>query len=118
MIARVLLIAFTLLACHAALADERILGYDIEVQVRSDGSLDVTERIMVHAEGTNIRRGIYRTFPTRYKDRFGNAVKVDLQVLSLLRNGESDTWFPEDDRNGVRSKFGNDSLAPVPADYT
>jgi len=118
MITRVLLVAFALLACNAAFADERILGYDIEVQVRRDGSLDVTERIMVHAEGTNIRRGIYRTFPTRYRDRFGNAVKVDLQVLSLLRNDESEPWFTEDDRNGVRINFGNDNFLPVPADYT
>jgi len=118
MITRVLLVAFTLLACNAAFADERILGYDIEVQVRRDGSLDVTERIMVHAEGTNIRRGIYRTFPTRYRDRFGNAVKVDLKVLSLLRNDESEPWFTEDDRNGVRINFGNDNFLPVPADYT
>ncbi|HJY37821.1 MAG TPA: DUF2207 domain-containing protein, partial [Steroidobacteraceae bacterium] len=118
MIARVLLVAFALLACSAAFADERILGYDIEVRVGRDGSLDVTERIMVHAEGTNIRRGIYRDFPTRYQDRFGNAVKVDLKVLGLLRNDEPEPWFNEEQANGVRINFGNDNFLPVPADYT
>lgn len=118
MMARVLLIAFALLACNAALADERILGYDIEVQVGRDGALDVTERIMVHAEGTNIRRGIYRDFPTRYQDRFDNGVVVDLQVLGLLRNNEPEPWSTEELDNGVRINFGNDSFLPVPADYT
>ena len=33
-------------------------------QVQADGSLDVTERIVVRAEGSSIRRGIYRDFPT------------------------------------------------------
>jgi len=117
-IARVLMIAFALLACSAALAEERILGYDIEVQVGRDGSLDVTERITVRAEGTNIRRGIYREFPTRYKDRFGNRVVVDLKVLGLLRNDEQEPWFTEERDNGVRINFGGDNFLPVPADYT
>ena len=118
MIARVLLLVLALLGCDAAFAEERILGYDIEVRVGRDGSLDVTEHIMVHAEGTNIRRGIYRDFPTRYKDRFGNAVKVDLKVLGLLRNDEVEPWFLEEQSNGVRINFGNDNFLPVPADYT
>ena len=63
------------------LAEERILSYDSDIDIRADGSLDVTERITVRAEGQQIRRGIYRDFPTRYKDRFGNRVVVDFEVL-------------------------------------
>ena len=48
----------------AALADERILSFDETVTVQSDGSLAVREVIRVRAEGRNIRRGIYRDFPT------------------------------------------------------
>jgi uncharacterized membrane protein YgcG len=118
MIARVLLVALAVLAGNVALADERILGYDIEVQIARDGALDVTERISVHAEGTNVRRGIYRDFPTRYQDRFGNGVVVDLKVLGLLRNEQPEPWFLEERDNGVRINFGNDTFLPVPADYT
>jgi uncharacterized membrane protein YgcG len=107
-----------LLACSGAFAEERILGYDIEVQIGRDGSLDVTERITVHAEGSNIRRGIYRDFPTRYKDRFGNRVVVDLKVRAVLRNDEPEPWFTEERDNGVRINTGNDNFLPVPADYT
>jgi uncharacterized membrane protein YgcG len=118
MIARILLATLALLACSGALAEERILGYDIEVQIGRDGSLDVTERITVHAEGSNIRRGIYRDFPTRYKDRFENRVVVDLKVLAVLRNDEPEPWFTEERDNGVRINTGNDNFLPVPADYT
>ena len=118
MIARILIAALALLSCAGAFAEERILGYDIEVQIGRAGSLDVTERITVRAEGSQIRRGIYRDFPTRYKDRFGNRVVVDLEVLSLLRNDEPEPWFTEDRSNGVRINFGNDNFLPVPADYT
>lgn len=99
-------------------AQERIRSYNVEVDVRADGSLDVTERIGVHAEGQQIRRGIYRDFPTRYADRFGNRVRVDLKVLGVERNGSPEPWFTERMSNGVRINTGNDDFLPVPGDYT
>ena len=111
-----LLIALVLFAAKAQ-AQERILSYDILVEVRKDASLDVTERIGVRAEGNQIRRGIYRDFPTRYKDRFGNQVKVALEVKSVERNDVIEPWFTEKMSNGVRINTGNDDFLPVPADY-
>ena len=99
-------------------AQERIRSYDVDVDIRSDGSLDVTERIAVHADGQQIRRGIYRDFPTRYSDRYGNRVRVDLQVLGVERNGNTEPWFTERMSNGVRINTGNDDFLPVPGDYT
>jgi len=118
MITRIVVALFAVLVCNVALADERILGYDIEVRIDKSGALDVTERITVRAEGSNIRRGIYRDFPTRYRDRYGNRVVVDLKVISLLRNDEPEPWFTEERDNGVRINFGNDNFLPVPANYT
>ena len=118
MIARILVALFAVLVCSGALADERILGYDIEVRIDKSGALDVTERITVRAEGSNIRRGIYRDFPTRYRDRYGNRVVVDLQVISLLRNDAPEPWSTVERDNGVRINFGNDNFLQVPASYT
>lgn len=101
-----------------AAAQERINSYDSEIQVRADGSLDVTERIAVRAEGNQIRRGIYRDYPTRYRDRYGNRVKVDIDVLGVERNGVMEPWFTERMSNGIRINTGNDDFLPVPADYT
>ena len=68
-----LAVALLLLAASAgAVAQERILDYRIEVAIQPDASLEVTENITVRAEGSQIRRGIYRDFPTRYRDRAGN----------------------------------------------
>lgn len=99
-------------------AQELIRSYYVEVDVRADGSLDVTERITVHAQGQQIRRGIYRDFPTRYRDRYGNRVRVALDVLGVERNGAREPWFTERMSNGVRINTGNDDFLPVPADYT
>jgi uncharacterized membrane protein YgcG len=118
MIARIVVALFAVLVCSGALAEERILGYDIEVRIDKSGVLDVTERITVRAEGANIRRGIYRDYPTRYRDRYGNRVVVDLHVLGLLRNDQPEPWFTEERDNGIRINFGNDNFLSVPANYT
>ncbi len=118
MIKRIFITLFLALIGAGAFADEQILDYDIEVRIDGAGALDVTERIVVRAEGNQIRRGIYRDFPTRYKDRYGNRVAVDLQVLSVLRDDQPEPWFLEELDNGVRINTGNDSFLPVPAEFT
>ncbi len=99
-------------------AQERIISYNSQIEVHTDGSLDVTEMIKVRAEGNQIRRGIYRDFPTRYEDRLGNRVVVALQVVGVERNDVIEPWFTETRPNGIRINTGNDSFLPVPADYT
>ncbi|HET8818817.1 MAG TPA: DUF2207 domain-containing protein [Xanthomonadaceae bacterium] len=117
-----LLLSLLLLAAGAAPASthaqERILSYDTEIEILSDGTLDVTEHITVRAEGNDIRRGIYRTFPTRYRDDHGNAVVAGFEMLQVLRDGKPTPWFTEDQANGVRINTGNDDVLPVPATYT
>ncbi|PZO07283.1 MAG: hypothetical protein DCF27_11265 [Lysobacteraceae bacterium] len=110
------------LACLAWLgpvaAQERIISYDSELTVNADGSLDVVETIRVRAEGNQIRRGIYRDFPTRYKDRFGNRMVVDFELLGVERDGRPEPFFTESRPNGVRINTGNDDFLPVPSDFT
>jgi uncharacterized membrane protein YgcG len=101
-----------------AVADERILSFDSVLAIQPDGSLNVTENIRVRAEGTNIRRGIYRDFPTHYKDRYGNSVVVDFKLLYVERDGHPEPFFTENLSNGVRINTGNDSFLAVPAEYT
>jgi hypothetical protein len=108
---------FALVLAVPIQAQERIDSYHIRVDIQKDGVLDVTERIAVHAEGQQIRRGIYRDFPTRYSDRFNNRVRVGLKVLGVERNGVNEPWFTENKPNGIRINTGNDDLLPVPGDY-
>lgn len=99
-------------------AQERILSYDSALTVNVDGSLDVVETIRVRAEGDQIRRGIYRDFPTRYSDRFRNRMVVDFTVIGVERDGQPEPFFTETMANGVRINTGSDSFLPVPADIT
>jgi uncharacterized membrane protein YgcG len=90
-----------------ASSDERILEYRSDIQLRPDGQLLVTERIRVRAEGKDIRRGIYRDFPTRYRDRMGNHVIVEFFPLSVNRNGAPEPWHTKELSNGVRIYAGS-----------
>ncbi len=102
-----LLLSASLLTTASVFADERILDYHSDILIQVDGSLVVTETIRVQAEGNNIRRGIYRDFPTRYKDRHGNNYQVGMDVLDVQRNGVPEPFHTENRSNGVRIYIGS-----------
>lgn len=102
-----LLASICLLSAALAVADERILDYQSDILIHADGSLIVTETIRVQAEGNKIRRGIYRDFPTSYKDRLGNHYQVGLSVLDVQRNGAAESFHTENHANGVRIYIGS-----------
>ncbi|MCH7854066.1 MAG: DUF2207 domain-containing protein [Proteobacteria bacterium] len=102
------------------LADERILDFKSDIVINQDGWIEVTETITVRAEGQQIRRGIYRDFPTRYRDAYGNDLEVVYEPLSLLRNDAPEDFHSERLNNGIRTYFGkaNRMLAPGIHTYT
>ncbi len=105
-------------AAVSVLAEERILSYDSEITVAADGSMTVVETIRVRAEGRNIRRGIYRDFPTDYKDQYGNHYKVMFDVLGVSRDGGSESFRTERRSNGVRVYAGRSDVILQPGEYT
>jgi uncharacterized membrane protein YgcG len=117
-LAAALALAAVVVSVGTVAAQERILAYHIEVDVLPDGDLEVAEHITIVAEGRQVRRGIYRDFPTRYRDRYGNRVRVGLEVLGVERDGRPEAWFTERVANGVRINTGSDDFLPVPARYT
>jgi uncharacterized membrane protein YgcG len=107
MLRRLLLACMLLAAATAARADERILEYRSEIEVHADATMTVSETIVVRAEGDMIRRGIFRDFPTAYRDRFGNNYRVGFEVLEVRRNGNPEPWHTERRSNGVRVYAGS-----------
>jgi hypothetical protein len=106
-IAAAILAALLLALPAAARAEERILSYVSDIEVRKDGSIDVAETIRVNAEGLRIQHGIYRDFPTVYDDRRGRRVRVGFDVQSVERDGATEPYKLESLSNGVRVRIGN-----------
>ena len=90
-----------------ALAEERIEQFTSDARVNVDGSVDVTETISVNAEGRQIRRGIFRDFPTTYTDRKGLRVVVGFEVISVKRDRQPEPYAIEGLSNGKRVRIGS-----------
>jgi hypothetical protein len=99
-------------------SDERIRSFDSRITVNTDGSMLVKETIAVTSAGESIRHGIYRDFPTRYKDRKGNRYSVLFDIVSVHRDGDSEPYHAEDLSNGVRVYFGSSTYDLPPGEHT
>ncbi len=109
-----LLISFTTIG----LAEERIHNYHSDIVIDDKGEMTVTETITVNAEGNKIKRGIYRDFPTQYKDRFGNKYKVGFSIVQVLRDGNPEKFHTEKKSNGIRIYIGEKDRYLKKGDYT
>jgi uncharacterized membrane protein len=97
---------------------ERIISFDSEITINEDASMFVAERIKVYADGNKIKRGIYRDFPTKYKDQYGNNVVIKFQVLEISRDGNSEPYHTENLDNGIRVYCGRSDYFLPPGEYT
>ncbi len=98
-------------------ASEAILQFYSKIEVEQNSTIRVKEVITVRAEGQSIKRGIYRDFPTDYKDRLGNDYRVGLRVISVLRDGAPEQFREEKRGNGVRVYIGRKAHLLPPAVY-
>jgi uncharacterized membrane protein YgcG len=104
---RGLLAAFLGSLAVAAAAEERITSYVSDIAVQADSSLHITETIDIVSEGNNIRHGIYRDFPTRYRGKGGKQVRVGFTFEGAERDGRPEPATVESLSNGVRMKIGS-----------
>ena len=86
---------------------EQILDFHSDITLQDDSSLQVTETITVIAAGQQIRHGIFRDFPTRYRDNLNNRYVVGFQMLSATRDSVDEPFRVEDYSNGKRIYLGN-----------
>ncbi|HKD78669.1 MAG TPA: DUF2207 domain-containing protein [Candidatus Angelobacter sp.] len=98
--------------------DERIRSFDSRITVNEDGSMQVKETIAVKSAGKSMVHGIYRDFPTRYKNRLGNPYSVLFDVVSLQLDGYTEPYHTENRSNGVRVYFGSSAYALQPGEHT
>ncbi len=104
------LLVLVLLACAwlstPALAQEEILSFETLVDVEPNGDFFVTERIQVRAEGFEIRRGIFRDFPTVRRLPSGLVDRTTFEVLGVTRNGVDEPHHTESIEGGTRLFIG------------
>lgn len=107
MMVRLVLVVITLAFAPAmVLAEERITGFDVAIDVEKDGDIVVTEKIAVVAEGLQIRRGIFRDLP-RYYLKDGKTLPYRYDVISVKRDEEKEPYSVEKQSNAYRIRIGD-----------
>ncbi|MCW9097653.1 MAG: DUF2207 domain-containing protein, partial [Ignavibacteriaceae bacterium] len=97
---------------------ERIISFDSDITLNEDASMMVVENIKVYANRNKIKRGIYRDFPTKYNDDYGNNINIKFDVLEVLRDGNPESFHTEKLRNGIRVYFGRSDYFLPTGEYT
>ncbi|MBW7953649.1 MAG: DUF2207 domain-containing protein [Candidatus Dojkabacteria bacterium] len=101
----------------AQAGSERILDFNSQIDIREDGKLVVKETITVQAYGNQIKRGIFRDYPTSYKNVLGFYSSVPFNVIEVKRNGVNDNYHFEQIDFGTRLYIGDENVFLQPGVY-
>jgi uncharacterized membrane protein YgcG len=97
---------------------ERITNYASDISIARSGQITVTETITVVAADDEIKHGIFRDFPTSYRDHLGRVVHIDFSVLGVTRDGQPTPYTVESISDGQRIKIGDADTDLTPGTYT
>ena len=103
----ILALVTLLLLALPAMAREEIRSYDSDIVLAVDGSVTVTETIQINAEGSEIRRGIYRDIPVVMAGSDGGKVRPGFEVTGVTRDGDQEMYRVERMGNFQRIWIGN-----------
>jgi len=115
---RVLLFSLFVLLSMNSHGRELILSFHSDITLKQSGQIKVTETIQVKSEGINIRRGIYRDFPTQYMGSWLTKKEVGFTVYSVMRDGQPEPFKLDRLRNGFRVYIGAADVYLQPGVYT
>ncbi len=118
---RGVLIALLVMAAGAvlpAIGAETIYSMNSDITALKDGSVDVTETIVVRAEGKQIKRGIFRDIPTVLTNDDGSTLRSKLTIISVSKNGKPEPFFTRSIANGTRIYIGKSDVFLTAGTYT
>lgn len=104
------LILTTLTTVAQDYTGERIISLHSDITIHKNASLTVTETIKIVAQHHLIKRGITRSFPTRYTDKYGKKTIVGFDVEKVTMDGQPHPYNIQRAYNGKIVNFGDDSF--------
>lgn len=96
---------------------DRILLFDSYITVMNSGNMEVVETIRIYngnggynSGNDEIKRGIRRSFPTKYVNKLGLISKTGFRVKEVLLNGKAELYELRNAANGIDVYIGNSML--------
>ncbi len=105
-----LLLALFIVLTLPLSAQERILSYDSDITLTTEGTMLVRETIRVVSEGDDIRRGIYRDLDNRSKYAY--------EVISATRDGADEPFKVEKKSGRLRVRLGSKEVLLEDGEHT
>ena len=103
---RAICVLAALVLSLCARAEERIINYDVTIDVQENADLIITEDITVLSEGRSIKRGIFRDLP-RYKLDDGDTIPYQYKIISIIKDGAAEPFDDSSDGNAKRVRIGD-----------
>ncbi|MCD0454853.1 DUF2207 domain-containing protein [Chryseobacterium sp. LC2016-27] len=95
---------------------ERILNFHADIDVDKNSKLSITEKIKVHSEGNEIKRGIFRSLPL-VRDLNDRTQKVKYNIISVKKDGVDEDFHEEIEDGYLKVYVGNKDVILSPGDY-
>lgn len=97
---------------------ERIISFSSNITINKDASIDIEENIRILSAGQTIKHGIFREFPTRYKDESNNNYIVGFELKEIKLDNNPVNYKIEDWENGKVIKIGDKNTFLNPGIHT
>ncbi len=106
---KIFLLTFSFLFFFAN-AQERILNFDVQIDIQESGVIQVTEKIKIKAEGNQFVHGLRRDLLLERKDKEGNAIDVGYKLISIKKDGFIAPYFTKEERKNFIIYIGSKDI--------
>lgn len=89
---------------------DRIPRFAADIVVQENGDFLVTEVIDFEVMPGSEKHGIYRDFPTNYRDALGFNTRVGFEVLEVSRDGAAEPYVLFEGSAGMRVRIGRENV--------
>lgn len=97
--------------------EERILNYEVRIEVRKDRSLKVKEDLTVNVTGRVIKRGITRSLPRYQTMPNGKKQPIRYNITKVLRDGQKEGYHTDYEGGHEMMYIGRKEVFLRPGEY-
>ena len=97
--------------------NEKIIHFHSDIIINASGKIRVTESIQVLVDGDYIKRQITRCIPVHRTDRYGMGKEMEVNIISVLCNGENVKYKTERLGNNKYLDIGDPDVDLEPGIY-